>query len=162
MRTDPQLASPAARALARPPPPNTWRAPLPAGAIRLRRPASRDGLMAIFNPDPTDSRATAKEQSWLARPLAAPTDAVDGHRVARNTLHPDVWVQLGEQNLDYINQSLGTVLGFVISGRASLKNEAELIRRRGGTVIHISGPTHREPTHQRGQYSGLPGRSDPA
>ncbi|KWV71629.1 hypothetical protein PFLmoz3_06221 [Pseudomonas fluorescens] len=98
----------------------------------------RDGLMAIFNLDPTDFEGDRKEQSlgWLDRSPRQLMQSM-GTEWARNTVHPDVWVRLGEQNLDYINQSLGTVLGFVISD-VRFENEAELIRRRGGTVIHIS------------------------
>lgn len=98
----------------------------------------RDGLMAIFNLDPTDFEGDRKEQplAWLGRSPRQLMQSM-GTEWARNTVHPDVWVKLGEQNLDYMNKALGAVLGFVISD-VRFENEAELIRRRGGTVIHIS------------------------
>lgn len=98
----------------------------------------RDGLMAIFNLDPTDFEGDRKEQplAWLDRSPRQLMQSM-GTEWARNTVHPDVWVKLGEQNLDYMNKALGAVLGFVISD-VRFENEAELIRRRGGTVIHIS------------------------
>lgn len=98
----------------------------------------RDGLMAIFNLDPTDFEGDRKEQplAWLDRSPRQLMQSM-GTEWARNTVHPDVWVKLGEQNLDYMSKALGAVLGFVISD-VRFENEAELIRRRGGTVIHIS------------------------
>lgn len=100
----------------------------------------RDGLMAIFNLDPTDFEGDRKEQSlaWLDR---SPRQLMQSLATewARNTVHPDLWVMLAEQNLDYIINALGAVLGFVISD-VRFENEAALIRRRGGTVIHIFRP----------------------
>jgi len=98
----------------------------------------RDGLMAIFNLDPTDFEGDRKEQPLVWLDLS-PRQLMQsmGTEWARNIVHPDVWVKLGEQNLDYMSKALGAVLGFVISD-VRFENEAELIRRRGGTVIHIS------------------------
>ena len=100
----------------------------------------RDGLMAIFNLDPTDFEGDRKEQplGWLD---CSPRQLMQsmGTEWARNTVHPDVWVKLAEQNLDYMTQALGAVLGFVISD-VRFENEADLIRRRGGTVVHIFRP----------------------
>lgn len=100
----------------------------------------RDGLMAIFNLDPTDFEGDRKEQplGWLD---CSPRQLMQsmGTEWARNTVHPDVWVKLAEQNLDYMSNALGAVLGFVVSD-VRFENEADLIRRRGGTVIHILRP----------------------
>lgn len=100
----------------------------------------RDGLMAIFNLDPTDFESDRKEQplGWLD---CSPRQLMQsmGTEWARNTVHPDVWVKLAEQNLDYMSNALGAVLGFVVSD-VRFENEADLIRRRGGTVIHILRP----------------------
>lgn len=100
----------------------------------------RDGLMAIFNLDPTDFEGDRKEQplGWLD---CSPRQLMQsmGTEWARNTVHPDVWVKLAEQNLDYMTQALDAVLGFVISD-VRFENEADLIRRRGGTVVHIFRP----------------------
>ena len=100
----------------------------------------RDGLMAIFNLDPTDFEGDRKEQplAWLDRSPRQLMQSM-GTEWARNTVHPDVWVKLAEQNLDYMTKALGAVLGFVISD-VRFENEADLIRRRGGTVIHIFRP----------------------
>ncbi len=100
----------------------------------------RDGLMAIFNLDPTDFEGDRKEQPlvWLDRSPRQLMQSM-GTEWARNTVHPDVWVKLADQNLHYMTKALGAVLGFVISD-VRFENEAELIRRRGGTVIHISRP----------------------
>lgn len=97
----------------------------------------RDGLMAIFNLDPTDFEGDRKEQplTWLERSPRQLMQSM-GTEWARNTVHPDVWVKLAEQNLDYMSKALGAVIGFVISD-VRFENEAHLIRRRGGTVIHI-------------------------
>ncbi|MBJ2267865.1 deoxynucleotide monophosphate kinase [Pseudomonas sp. MF6772] len=100
----------------------------------------RDGLMAIFNLDPTDFEGDRKEQplGWLD---CSPRQLMQsmGTEWARNTVHPDVWVKLAEQNLEYMTKAMGAVLGFVVSD-VRFENEAELIRRRGGTVIHILRP----------------------
>ena len=100
----------------------------------------RDGLMAIFNLDPTDFEGDRKEQTlgWLD---CSPRQLMQsmGTEWARNTVHPDVWVKLAEQNLEYMTKALGAVLGFVVSD-VRFENEADLIRRRGGTVIHILRP----------------------
>jgi hypothetical protein len=98
----------------------------------------RDGLMAIFNLDPSDFEGDRKEQplAWLD---SSPRQLMQsmGTEWARNTIHPDVWVKLAEQNLDYMTKALGAVLGFVVSD-VRFENEADLIRRRGGTIVHIS------------------------
>lgn len=98
----------------------------------------RDGLMAIFNLDPSDFEGDRKEQqlTWLGR---SPRELMQsmGTEWARNTVHPDVWVKLAEQNLDYMTKALGAVIGFVVSD-VRFENEAALIRQRGGTLIHIS------------------------
>ena len=98
----------------------------------------RDGLMAIFNLDPSDFEGDRKEQplAWLDRSPRQLMQSM-GTEWARNTVHPDVWVKLAEQNLDYMTKALGAVLGFVVSD-VRFENEAELIRRRGGTIVHIS------------------------
>ncbi|WP_443699403.1 deoxynucleotide monophosphate kinase family protein [Pseudomonas sp.] len=97
----------------------------------------RDGLMAIFNLDPSDFEGDRKEQplAWLERSPRQLMQSM-GTEWARNTVHPDVWVKLAEQNLDYMTKALGAVLGFVVSD-VRFENEAHLIRRKGGTVIHI-------------------------
>lgn len=97
----------------------------------------RDGLMAIFNLDPTDFEGARKEQqlAWLERSPRQLMQSM-GTEWARNTVHPDIWVKLAEQNLDYMTKALGAVLGFVVSD-VRFENEAHLIRRQGGTVIHI-------------------------
>lgn len=100
----------------------------------------RHGLMAIFNLDPTDFEGDRKEQplGWLDRSPRQLMQSM-GTEWARNTVHSDVWVKLAEQNLDYITQSLGAVTGFVVSD-VRFENEAEFIRQRGGTLIHIFRP----------------------
>ncbi|MDQ0666303.1 deoxynucleotide monophosphate kinase [Pseudomonas sp. W2I6] len=97
----------------------------------------RDGLMAIFNLDPTDFEGDRKELplGWLDRSPRQLMQSM-GTEWARKTVHPDVWVKLAEQNLDYMSNALGAVIGFVVSD-VRFENEADLIRRRGGTVIHV-------------------------
>lgn len=97
----------------------------------------RDGLMAIFNLDPTDFEGDRKEQplAWLDHSPRQLMQSM-GTEWARNTVHPDVWVKLAEQNLDYMTKSLGAVTGFVVSD-VRFDNEADFIRRSGGTIIHI-------------------------
>lgn len=97
----------------------------------------RDGLMAIFNLDPTDFEGDRKEQplAWLDHSPRQLMQSM-GTEWARNTVHPDVWVKLAEQNLNYMTKSLGAVTGFVVSD-VRFDNEADFIRRSGGTIIHI-------------------------
>ncbi|MQU62987.1 deoxynucleotide monophosphate kinase [Pseudomonas sp. FSL R10-1350] len=97
----------------------------------------RDGLMAIFNLDPTDFEGDRKEQplAWLDHSPRQLMQSM-GTEWARKTVHPDVWVKLAEQNLDYMTKSLGAVTGFVVSD-VRFDNEADFIRRSGGTIIHI-------------------------
>lgn len=98
----------------------------------------RHGLMAIFNLDASDFEGERKEQplAWLPHSPRQLMQSM-GTEWARDTIHPDVWVMLAEQNLDYITAALGAVIGFVVSD-IRFENEADLIRRRGGTVIHIN------------------------
>ncbi|WP_350578619.1 deoxynucleotide monophosphate kinase [Pseudomonas sp. HY2-MNA-CIBAN-0224] len=97
----------------------------------------RDGLMAIFNLDPTDFEGDRKEQplAWLDHSPRQLMQSM-GTEWARNTVHQDVWVKLAEQNLNYMTKSLGAVTGFVVSD-VRFDNEADFIRRSGGTIIHI-------------------------
>lgn len=100
----------------------------------------RSGLMEIFNLDPDDFEGERKEQAlaWLGR---SPRELMQsmGTEWARQMVHPDVWVRIAEQNLNYLQNSLSSVVGFVVSD-VRFDNEAEFIRRRGGTIIHITRP----------------------
>lgn len=100
----------------------------------------RSGLMEIFNLDPDDFEGAKKEQplDWLGR---SPRELMQsmGTEWARQMVHPDVWVKLAEQNLNYLQNSLSGVVGFVVSD-VRFENEADLIRQRGGTIIHIARP----------------------
>lgn len=119
----------------------------------------RDGLMAIFNLDPTDFEGDRKEQplAWLDRSPRQLMQSM-GTEWARNTVHPDVWVKLAEQNLDYMTNALGAVIGFVVSD-VRFENEAHLIRRRGGTVIHI-GRNDAKPVNAHISEAGVTVRQD--
>lgn len=100
----------------------------------------RSGLMEIFNLDPDDFEGERKEQplAWLGR---SPRELMQsmGTEWAREMVHPDVWVKIAEQNLNYLQNSLSSVVGFVVSD-VRFENEAEFIRQRGGTIIHIERP----------------------
>ncbi|WMJ01372.1 deoxynucleotide monophosphate kinase [Pseudomonas chlororaphis subsp. aurantiaca] len=100
----------------------------------------RSGLMEIFNLDPDDFEGAKKEQpvDWLGR---SPRELMQsmGTEWARQMVHPDVWVKLAEQNLNYLQNSLSGVVGFVVSD-VRFENEAEFIRQRGGTIAHIFRP----------------------
>lgn len=100
----------------------------------------RSGLMEIFNLDPDDFEGERKEQplAWLGR---SPRELMQsmGTEWARQLVHPDVWVKIAEQNLNYLQNSLSSVVGFVVSD-VRFENEAEFIRQRGGTIIHIERP----------------------
>ena len=102
----------------------------------------RDGLMAIFNLEPTDFENDHKEQplNWLNHSPRQLMQSL-GTEWARNTVHPDVWVKIAEQNIDYMTHALSEVIGFVVSD-IRFENEADFIRNRGGTVIHL----HRQDT----------------
>ena len=100
----------------------------------------RSGLMEIFNLDPDDFEGERKEQTlaWLGR---SPRELMQsmGTEWARQMVHPDVWVRIAEQNLNYLQNSLSSVVGFVVSD-VRFENEAEFIRQRGGTIIHLRRP----------------------
>ena len=119
----------------------------------------RDGLMAIFNLDPSDFEGDRKEQplAWLDRSPRQLMQSM-GTEWARNTVHPDVWVKLAEQNLDYMTKALGAVLGFVVSD-VRFENEADLIRRRGGTIVHISR-ADAQAVNPHGSEAGVAGNKD--
>lgn len=97
----------------------------------------RDGLMAIFNLEPTNFEDSNKEQplNWLNHSPRQLMQSL-GTEWARNTVHPDVWIRIAEQNIDYMTLALTDVIGVVVSD-VRFDNEAEFIRNRGGTVIHI-------------------------
>lgn len=100
----------------------------------------RTGLMEIFNLDPEDFEGDRKEQplDWLGR---SPRELMQsmGTEWARQMVNPDVWVKIAEQNLNYLQNSLSSVVGFVISD-VRFENEAEFIRQRGGTIVHLHRP----------------------
>lgn len=100
----------------------------------------RSGLMEIFNLDPDDFEGAKKEQpvDWLGR---SPRELMQsmGTEWARQMVHPDVWVKIAEQNLNFMQNSLSDVVGIVVSD-VRFENEAEFIRQRGGTIVHISRP----------------------
>lgn len=100
----------------------------------------RSGLMEIFNLDPDDFEGERKEQTldWLGRSTRELMQSM-GTEWARQMVHPDVWVRIAEQNLNYLQNSLSSVVGFVVSD-IRFENEAEFIRQRGGTIIHIERP----------------------
>jgi len=100
----------------------------------------RSGLMEIFNLDPDDFEGASKEQpvEWLGR---SPRELMQsmGTEWARQLVHPDVWVKIAEQNLNYLQNTLSSVVGFVVSD-VRFENEAQFIRQRGGTIVHIVRP----------------------
>lgn len=100
----------------------------------------RSGLMEIFNLDPDDFEGERKEKQlpWLGR---SPRELMQsmGTEWARQMVNPDVWVKIAEQNLNYLQNSLSSVVGFVISD-VRFDNEAEFIRQRGGTIIRMVRP----------------------
>lgn len=114
----------------------------------------RSGLMEIFNLDPDDFEGERKEQQlpWLGR---SPRELMQsmGTEWARQMVNPDVWVKIAEQNLNYLQNSLSSVVGFVISD-VRFENEAEFIRQRGGTIIHISRPDA-EPVNPHVSEAGI-------
>jgi hypothetical protein len=114
----------------------------------------RTGLMEIFNLDPDDFEGERKEKQlpWLGR---SPRELMQsmGTEWARQMVNPDVWVKIAEQNLNYLQNSLSSVVGFVISD-VRFENEAEFIRQRGGTIIHISRPDA-EPVNPHVSEAGI-------
>lgn len=100
----------------------------------------RSGLMEIFNLDADDFEGDRKEQPlpWLERSPRQLMQSM-GTEWARKMVHPDVWIKIAEQNLNYMQNALTDVIGFVVSD-VRFENEAEFIRQRGGTIIHMRRP----------------------
>lgn len=100
----------------------------------------REGLMNIFNLSPCDFDGDRKEQpiGWLGR---SPRELMQslGTEWGRNLVHPELWLLLAEQNLEFLGQIHDTATGFVISD-LRFENEADFIRKRGGIVIHVLRP----------------------
>ena len=98
----------------------------------------RDGIMAIFNLSPEDLEGEKKELpiGWLGR---SPRQLMQllGTEWGRHMISADLWINLAEQNLDCLSAVFDTVPGFVISD-VRFENEADFIRKRGGTIIHLS------------------------
>lgn len=97
----------------------------------------RTGLMEIFNLDAEDFEGDSKEQelAWLGKSPRQLMQSM-GTEWGRQMVHPDVWLKIAEQNLNYMQNALTSVIGFVVSD-VRFKNEADFIRRRGGVIIHI-------------------------
>ncbi|VVP32792.1 deoxynucleotide monophosphate kinase [Pseudomonas fluorescens] len=97
----------------------------------------RDGLMHIFNLSPCDFTDGRKEQTlhWLGR---SPRELMQslGTEWGRNMVHPELWLLLAEQNLEFLAHAYDTSPGFVISD-LRFENEADFVRNRGGSVLHI-------------------------
>lgn len=100
----------------------------------------RDGLMNILNLSPCDFDGDRKERpiEWLGR---SPRELMQslGTDWGRDQVHPDLWLLLAEQNLEFLGQTNENATGFVISD-LRFENEAEFIRQRGGMVIHVLRP----------------------
>jgi hypothetical protein len=100
----------------------------------------REGLMNIFNLSPCDFDGDRKEQpiGWLGR---SPRELMQslGTEWGRNLVHPELWLLLAEQNLEFLGQIHDTATGFVISD-LRFENEADFVRKRGGIVIHVLRP----------------------
>ncbi|MNJ31628.1 hypothetical protein D3C77_262700 [compost metagenome] len=97
----------------------------------------REGLMQIFNLSPCDFDDERKEQpiDWLGRSPRELMQAL-GTGWGRNLVHPDLWILLAEQNLEFLDQTNDNASGFVISD-LRFENEADFVRKRGGIVIHV-------------------------
>jgi hypothetical protein len=93
--------------------------------------------MQIFNLSPCDFDDASKEQpiDWLGR---SPRELMQslGTEWGRNMVHPELWLLLAEQNLEFLAQTYDTATGFVISD-LRFENEADFVRKRGGIVLHI-------------------------
>ena len=101
----------------------------------------RDGLMHILNLSPCDFEGDQKEQPlpWLGRSPRQLMQSL-GTEWGRNTVHPELWLLLAAQNLDLLARTHDTAPGFVVSD-IRFENEAQLIRDRGGVVIHMYRPS---------------------
>ncbi|VVM93373.1 hypothetical protein PS673_02906 [Pseudomonas fluorescens] len=97
----------------------------------------REGLMNIFNLSPCDFDDDRKEQpiGWLGRSARELMQSM-GTEWGRNMVHPELWLLLAEQNLEFLGQAHDTATGFVISD-LRFENEADFVRKRGGIVIHV-------------------------
>lgn len=104
----------------------------------------RDGLMQIFNLSPCDFDDERKERTidWLGR---SPRELMQsmGTEWGRNQVHPDLWLLLAEQNLEFLGQTNDNATGFVISD-LRFENEADFVRKRGGIVLHLLRPSAAE------------------
>lgn len=100
----------------------------------------RDGLMNIFNLSPCDFDDDRKEQpiGWLGRSARELMQSM-GTEWGRNMVHPELWLLLAEQNLEFLGQAHDAATGFVISD-LRFENEADFVRKRGGIVIHVLRP----------------------
>ncbi|WP_095080317.1 deoxynucleotide monophosphate kinase [Pseudomonas sp. Irchel s3h17] len=100
----------------------------------------REGLMNIFNLSPCDFDDDRKEQpiGWLGRSARELMQSM-GTEWGRNMVHPELWLLLAEQNLEFLGQAQDTATGFVISD-LRFENEADFVRKRGGIVIHVLRP----------------------
>lgn len=100
----------------------------------------REGLMNIFNLSPCDFDDDLKEQpiGWLGRSTRELMQSM-GTEWGRNMVHPELWLLLAEQNLEFLGQAHDTATGFVISD-LRFENEADFVRKRGGIVIHVLRP----------------------
>jgi len=100
----------------------------------------REGIMTIFNLSPEDLEGDAKEQpiAWLGR---SPRQLMQllGTEWGRHMISANLWIDLAEQNLDCLSAVFDSAPGFVISD-VRFENEADFIRKRGGTVIHLIRP----------------------
>lgn len=97
----------------------------------------REGLMSIFNLSPCDFEGDRKEQQidWLGK---SPRELLQtlGTEWGRTHVHSKVWLLVAQQNLAFLAETHDTASGFVITDLRT-ENEAEFIRKRGGTVIHL-------------------------
>jgi hypothetical protein len=101
----------------------------------------RDGLMHILNLSPCDFEGDQKEQPlpWLDRSPRQLMQSL-GTEWGRNSVHPNLWLLLAEQNLDLLARTHDNAQGFVVSD-LRFDNEAQFIRERGGVVIHLYRPS---------------------
>lgn len=97
----------------------------------------REALAAMFNLDASDFEGAKKEEliPWLGR---SPLQLMQllGTEWGRHMISANLWLDLAEQRLDGLADSVGDTPGFVISD-VRFENEAAFIRERGGVMVHM-------------------------
>ena len=115
----------------------------------------KQALAQLFNLNQAQLEGAEKEHliDWLGK---SPRQLMQllGTEWGRDRVHPELWLLLAEQNISHTLNGDQSFYAGVVVRDVRFENEAEWIRAKGGTVVHILRPDAQKVAQHRSE-SGL-------